>query len=144
MLARANFISRDRRLLNKKLRQTGMDTDARRIATQRVQTLFKLASEAISEDPTLAQRYASLARKIAMAAKLRLSKEYRRQICRHCKSFILPGVNCRVRIKQLREPHAVITCLICGGQMRIPLRKKENQRKREPAPEKPRRPSLRR
>jgi len=104
-----------------------MDADTKRIATQRVQTLFKLASEAIGEDPALAQRYAHLARRIAMAAKLRLPKEHRRQICRHCKSLVLPGVNCRVRVKQRREPHMVITCLVCGGQMRMPLRKKNRK-----------------
>jgi ribonuclease P protein subunit RPR2 len=104
-----------------------MDADTRRIAAQRVQTLFKLANETMREDSALAQRYAGLARKIAMAAKLRLPKEYRRQICRHCKSFTLPGVNCRVRIKQCREPHVVATCLVCGGQMRIPLRRKKEK-----------------
>lgn len=108
-----------------------MDAETRRIATQRVQTLFKLANETIREDSALAQRYAGLARKIAMAAKLRLPKEYRRQICRHCKSFILPGVNCRMRIKQRREPHVVITCLVCSGQMRIPLKKKKERVKNE-------------
>jgi ribonuclease P protein subunit RPR2 len=108
-----------------------MDADTRRIALQRVRTLFSLANETIHEDPALAQRYVSLARKIAMAAKLRLPKEYRRQVCRHCKSFILPGVNCRVRIKQHREPHVVITCLVCNGQTRIPLKEKKEKPRRE-------------
>jgi ribonuclease P protein subunit RPR2 len=108
-----------------------MDADTRRIALQRVRTLFSLASETIHDDSALAQRYVSLARKIAMAAKLRLPKEYRRQVCRHCKSFILPGVNSRVRIQQRREPHVVITCLACGGQTRIPLRKKKEKLERE-------------
>lgn len=106
-----------------------MNPDTRRIATQRVQTLFRLANETISEDPSLAQRYVKIARKIAMAARIHLPKEYRRQVCRHCKSFILPGVNCRVRIKQRREPHVVITCLNCGKQMRMPMRKKKEKLK---------------
>jgi len=104
-----------------------MDASTKQIAKQRIQTLFQLAKETFHEDPALAQRYVNIARKIAMAARIRLPKMYKRQICRHCKSFILPGVNCRVRIKQQREPHVVITCLNCGKQMRIPLkRKKEN------------------
>jgi ribonuclease P protein subunit RPR2 len=102
-----------------------MDDNAKRIAMQRVHVLFNLARETYGRQPALAQRYVDLARKIAMAAKLRLPKGYKRQICRHCKSFILPGVNSRVRIRQRREPHVVITCLNCGKHMRIPLKKRK-------------------
>jgi ribonuclease P protein subunit RPR2 len=105
-----------------------MDEATRRIAKQRIQTLFTLARETYHDNPLLAQRYVDIARRIAMAAKIRLPAEYRRMVCRHCKSFILPGVSCRVRIKQRREPHVVITCLKCGKHMRIPLkRKKRNE-----------------
>jgi ribonuclease P protein subunit RPR2 len=104
-----------------------LDTDTRHIAKHRIHMLFQMAKDTIHEDPALAQRYAHTARKIAMSAKLRLPTEYRRQICRHCKSFILPGVNCRVRIKQSREPHVTITCLNCHKQTRIPLGKKKEQ-----------------
>ncbi|MEM3703453.1 MAG: ribonuclease P [Candidatus Bathyarchaeia archaeon] len=101
-----------------------MNDAVKRIARQRIQKLFLLARKTYHEDPFLAQRYVDIARRIAMAAKIRLPTEYRRMICRHCKSFVLPGVSCRVRIKQLREPHVVITCLRCGKYMRIPLRRK--------------------
>ena len=104
-----------------------MDVATRRMAIQRIRRLFRLAREIVNEDPALAQSYVNMARKVAMTARVRLPKEYRRQVCRHCKSFILPGVNCRVRIKQRREPHLVITCLNCGEQMRIPLRKKKGK-----------------
>ncbi|NIO37591.1 ribonuclease P [Candidatus Bathyarchaeota archaeon] len=104
-----------------------MANKAKHMAIQRIQILFQLATEMIHEDPNLAQRYITIARKVAMAAKVRLPREYRHQICRHCKNFIIPGVNCRVRIKQTREPHIVITCLLCREHMRIPLRKKEEK-----------------
>ncbi|MCJ7425233.1 ribonuclease P [Candidatus Bathyarchaeota archaeon] len=104
-----------------------MDPETRRIAGQRVQVLFRLASETYHADSSLAQRYVSIARKIAMAAKLRLPKEYRCQVCKHCKSFILPGANCRVRIRQRRSPHIAVTCLDCGKQTRIPLERRKNQ-----------------
>lgn len=100
-----------------------MDSDTRAIARRRVQGLFELASKTFHEDPALAQRYVTIARRIAMAAKIRLPTEYRLRVCRHCKSLILPGANCRVRIKQQREPHVAITCLNCGKQMRVPLRR---------------------
>ncbi len=94
----------------------------RKIALERIHRLFKLAREMIHEDPALAQRYVDIARRIAMRVQVRLPVEYRRMVCRHCKGFIVPGVNCRVRIQPRREPHVVITCLRCGGHMRIPLR----------------------
>jgi len=102
----------------------GMDASTKRIAMQRIQTLFHLAKETFDENPHLAQCYVDTARKIAMAAKVRLPRKYKRQICKHCKSFILPGVNCRVRVRQRREPHVVITCFNCGRQTRLPMKKR--------------------
>lgn len=106
--------------------------ETRKIALRRIQTLFNLAEQNIRKEPELAQRYVELARRIAMRTRVRLPTEYRRMICRHCKSFIYPGVNCRVRLQQRREPHMVITCLVCGKQNRILLkpRKKVLRKKR--------------
>ncbi|MGD8505898.1 MAG: ribonuclease P protein component 4 [Candidatus Bathyarchaeota archaeon] len=101
----------------------------KRVAMERIRILFRLAKEAIHEDTGLAQRYVEIARRVAMRTRLHLPAEYRRLICKHCKSFIYPGVNCRVRIQQRREPHLVVTCLSCGKHMRMPLRKK-GERKR--------------
>lgn len=101
------------------------ESDVKRLVARRVEVLFGLARDAIHDDPRLAQRYVGMARKIAMAVKLPLKPELRRQVCRHCKSFILPGVNCRVRVRSERESHVVVTCLNCGGTMRMPLKKKK-------------------
>ena len=78
-------------------------------------------------NPDLSSRYVETARKIAMAARIRLPAKYKRQICRKCNSLLVVGDNCRVRIKQRREPHVVVTCLNCGFQTRIPLRKKKEK-----------------
>lgn len=99
----------------------------KQIALQRIHTLFRLAREVVREDPQLAQRYVEIARKISMRTRVRLPEEYRRLVCRHCKSFILPGVNCRVRIQPRREPHVVVTCLNCGKHTRIPLRSRRKE-----------------
>jgi len=104
-----------------------VDATTKRIAIQRVETLFHLAKEVFDRDPSLAQRYVDIARKVAMAARVRLPEKYRHMVCRHCKSFILPGANCRVRIRQKREPHVVVTCLNCGKHMRIPLKKRKEK-----------------
>ena len=95
------------------------------MAKQRIQILFQQAEEARRENPKLACRYVEVARKIAMAAKIRLPAEYRRRACRKCNALLVPGGNCRVRVKQKREPHLVVTCLACGHQTRVPLRKKK-------------------
>jgi ribonuclease P protein subunit RPR2 len=101
-------------------------SSTKQITLQRIHTLFSLAKEVIHENPELAQRYIQIARKIAMRTRMRLPKEYRSLVCRKCKRFILPGVNCRIRIQQRREPHMVITCLHCDGHSRIPLRGRKN------------------
>jgi ribonuclease P protein subunit RPR2 len=93
-----------------------------KIAKKRIHNLFNLAKKVIHENPDLAQRYVQIARKIAMKTRTKIPKEYRSLICKKCKSFILPGINCRIRIQQNREPHMVITCLSCGGHSRIPLK----------------------
>jgi ribonuclease P protein subunit RPR2 len=59
-----------------------------------------------------------------MAAKIRLPLEFRRRTCKECNTLFVHGVNCRVRIKQKREPHVVVTCLNCGNQTRYMLKKK--------------------
>jgi len=105
--------------------------ETRRIALQRIHFLFSLAKEKIREEPELAQRYVEIARRIAMRTRLRLPVEYRRMVCGHCKSFIYAGVNCRVRAQQRREPHMVITCLVCGKQTRIPLKSKSLKKEKK-------------
>lgn len=96
----------------------------REIALERIKKLFSLAIEMIHERPDLAQRYVEIARRIAMRVKIRLPRETRLLVCRHCKRFIFPGVSSRIRIQPRREPHIVITCLYCGKHMRRPLRRR--------------------
>jgi ribonuclease P protein subunit RPR2 len=100
--------------------------ETKQIALDRIHILFRLARETIHENPDLAQHYVNIARRISMTAKVRLPPECRRQVCRYCKRLILPGVNCRIRLQQLREPHIVVTCLLCGKSARFPLK---NRRK---------------
>jgi ribonuclease P protein subunit RPR2 len=97
----------------------------KKIALERVTALFQLARENIHERPDLAQRYVEVAGKIAMRTRLHLPMEYRLQVCRHCKRFILPGVGARIRVQPRRSPHVVVTCLYCGGTTRILLERKK-------------------
>ena len=98
-------------------------TNVKQIARQRIQILFEQAKKVGRSNPKLAMQYVLSARKIAMAAKIRMPIEFRRETCKECNSLFVQGVNCRVRIKQKREPHVVVTCLNCGNQTRMLLKK---------------------
>jgi ribonuclease P protein subunit RPR2 len=106
-----------------------MKSDAKQIAKQRIQVLFQKAKSVYYDNPQLSSRYVATARKIAMAARIPFPTVYKRQVCKSCHVLLVQGENCRVRIRQEREPHVVITCLSCGCKKRIPLKKKtgENQ-----------------
>ncbi|MCP8304569.1 MAG: RNase P subunit [archaeon] len=80
---------------------------------QRVDILLDNALKNAREDMDLAQRQASIARRLCMKFNIRLPYEKRQLFCRGCKNFIVPGINARVRLKN--KPRAIrITCLECG------------------------------
>jgi ribonuclease P protein subunit RPR2 len=106
-------------------------SNVKQIARQRIQILFEQAKRVRKTDPKLATQYVASARKIAMAAKTRLPIEFRRETCKECNSLFVQGVTCRVRIKQKREPHVVVTCLNCGNQTRILLKRKMEHKELE-------------
>ena len=104
-----------------------MKSNVKQIAQQRIQILFQQAKKVYHDNPQLSSRYIKTARRIAMAAKISMPTLYKRQICKKCNTLLLQGNNCRIRIRQKREPHVVITCLGCGHKTRIPLRKKKEE-----------------
>jgi ribonuclease P protein subunit RPR2 len=106
-------------------------TNVKQIARQRIEILFEQAKKVGRTDSKLAAQYVLSARKIAMAAKIRLPDEFRRETCKECNALFVHGVNCRVRVKQKREPHVVVTCLNCGNQTRMLLREKKEQKELE-------------
>lgn len=99
--------------------------EIKKIALSRIERLFDLAINMLSERPDLSQRYIEIARRISMRTRVRIPREKRMLICRHCKRLIFPGVSSRVRLQHRREPHIVITCLYCGKYMRRPLRRRK-------------------
>jgi ribonuclease P protein subunit RPR2 len=106
-------------------------TSIKQIARQRIAILFEQAKKVGGTDPKLAAEYVLSARRIAMAARIRLPAEFRRETCKECNALFVQGSNCRVRVKQKREPHVVITCLNCGNQTRILLKLKKEQKQIE-------------
>jgi len=92
----------------------------KRLALDRICRLFEKARKVADEDPELAKRYAHIARRISLRTRTSIPDRYKRWICPRCKSFLIPGKNCRVRLRQRREPHLVITCEECGYIQRVP------------------------
>ncbi|MBO4302769.1 ribonuclease P [Methanosarcinaceae archaeon] len=84
---------------------------SRNIAAERIEILFGLASENFSEHPERSQRYASLARLISMHYRVPIPAEHKRRLCRHCYTYLVPGNNCRVRLK---NKCVLVTCFTCG------------------------------
>ena len=89
------------------------------IAKERIKTLFKQAREQFSKNKALSNRYVTLARKLAMKARIRMPKEFKRRYCKHCYKYLQPGVNSRTRT---RDGKVIISCLECKKFMRIPIR----------------------
>ena len=90
------------------------------IALERMEQLFQEAEQAFSVNKALANRYISLARKISMKTKAKIPLKYKRRFCKHCYSYLRPGVNSRIRTGQGK---VIISCFECKKFTRIPLKK---------------------
>lgn len=100
-------------------RPTVSKKQQKEIAKERIKTLFKQAQEVFSKDKGLANRYVTLARKVAMKVRIRIPKELKRKYCKHCYKFLMPGKNSRVRT---RDGKVIISCLECKKFMRIEIK----------------------
>lgn len=98
--------------------------EQRKIALDRIKQLFKEAKSA--KDPKLSNRYVELARKIAMKTKVSIPKELKRQFCKHCHSYLIPGKNCTVRLQKSR---VICTCHNCKKVMRFSYLKEQKQKR---------------
>jgi ribonuclease P protein subunit RPR2 len=99
---------------------------SKKIARERIEVLFCRAREFFFEDPRISDRCVALARHISMRHRVRIDRLLRKQFCRHCYRFLVPGQNVRVRITRGK---VIMTCLSCGRQMRIPVKKRHESRK---------------
>lgn len=92
----------------------------KRIAAKRIQRLLRLAERVAHEKLHYANRYVELARKISMRYNVRIPKHLKRRFCKHCYTYLVPGKNCRVRLRSNRFPHVTITCYNCLKITRYP------------------------
>lgn len=95
--------------------------NSKEIAMKRIQQLFKEAESIFKENKNLSNRYVQLARKIAMKVRIIIPRELKRKYCKHCYSYLKPGVNCRVRNYKSR---IVYYCENCKKYMRFVIKKK--------------------
>jgi ribonuclease P protein subunit RPR2 len=100
------------------MKERSRTPQTKKIARERIAILFMLARAAFSSHPERSNRYVELARRIAMRQRIRIDREFRREFCRHCSSFLVPGRTSRVRV---RGRHVVVTCLCCKQRRRYPL-----------------------
>jgi len=113
--------------MSKKFARQREQREKRRIAGERIDVLFNLAERVFPYSPDLANRYVEIALAVQQKARIRLPRKWKRRYCRKCHSFLVPGVNARVR---LRNGHVVIKCLECGHISRYPyIREQKIKRK---------------
>ena len=97
----------------------------KKLAKNHIKDIFKLAS-----DPNTSQedkdQYVKQARKTAMKVRLKVPKEYKRQYCKHCNTYLTPEKNQRVRV---RNKKVIILCKSCKKFTRIPITKKKTKKK---------------
>lgn len=98
----------------------------REIAKARAVKYINMADEVFLHDKKLADRYVSLARSTAMKYQVTIPRDYKRKFCRHCHSYLRPGINLRVRMAKGKR-HAVYYCLECRKHMRLGIGKKDRK-----------------
>ena len=94
------------------------------IAKERISILFNLAEKMFKENKKYSNRYVELARKIGMRYNVKIPKELKRKFCKHCKSYLVSGVN-SVHRTNPKEKAVEVSCKECGEKMRFPYRKEK-------------------
>jgi len=90
------------------------------ILLSRIRSLLEMAEAEARRRPELSDRYVRLAWKIKTRHALHLPAEIRRKFCKRCFVVWVPGLTCRVRLK---DRMLTLTCLRCGRVIRVPYKK---------------------
>ena len=99
-----------------KRRHKSKPLSQQKLVKGRISTLFKQADEAYKEKPALAHRYVTLARKLSMKYKVKLTSAQKRKFCSHCYKYL------RSRVR-LRDKKLVYYCPYCKRYSRVPYKK---------------------
>lgn len=97
-------------------------------AREQLPKLFDNAKSIFKEDKKKANDYVRKARNLAMKYRIRLPKELKMRFCKHCYSYTVPGVNCRVRNDKGR---VVYFCEECKHYTRYPYIKEQKEKRKK-------------
>jgi len=95
-----------------------MKPSKKQIGLERMTILIQNALSNAKSNPSLAQRQASLAKKISTKYRIRMPYHLRMNFCKNCKKFIAPGVNARFRLGRSSVKSIRITCDFCNHTYR--------------------------
>jgi len=101
------------------------NSQVRGIARKRMEVLVSLSEkEALGGNMERAKRYMTIARRISGRNKVPMPE--RASYCRRCSTPLIPGLNCRVR---LRNQRVGTHCLVCDAVRRTPYVKEMEERR---------------
>ncbi|HET8720245.1 MAG TPA: RNase P subunit [Candidatus Nitrosotenuis sp.] len=95
-----------------------MRNNPKQIALERIEILITEAIKNAKKNPHLAQKQAGLAKKISSKYRVRLPPQTRMHFCKKCKMFLVPNINCRVRLGRSALKSLRITCGFCNHTYR--------------------------
>lgn len=96
--------------------------DVRKIGSERVSILVRLADEAVrAGKDDRARRYVELARAICGKAQIDMPRDFR--YCKKCLLPMVPGINCRVRLNGSK----LTSGCPCGEVWRMPYLKEQRK-----------------
>ena len=101
----------------------------REMVLERIRILFGQAEKSFKSHPERSRRYVEMALKLSTRYNVRLPPGIKRRFCSSCKSFLVPGVNSRVRTSPSQRA-VILTCKECGHVTRHPYRR---EKARKPA-----------
>ncbi len=85
-------------------------------AVQQIKEFFLQAEMVARNNPISAQKLIWQAYKLALKTRTKIPKVLKRQFCKHCFQYFVPGKTYRVRTTGKTVTY---TCLNCGKWMRI-------------------------
>jgi ribonuclease P protein subunit RPR2 len=97
-------------------------SEAKRLARARIKLLWEQASEIAKGDPDGARQRMQVASRLAKKVRIKVPRDIKRKICRRCGIVLIPGENCRVRLRNNRSKHLTVTCTSCGNITRFYVR----------------------
>jgi ribonuclease P protein subunit RPR2 len=106
-------------------RRASPKAEIRRLAQDRIEILWNQSLSVVKTKPELARRWMIIAKALGQRARVKIPRNIRRRICKGCGSVLIPGENCRVRLRHNRSTHVSVTCFNCGTIRRFPVEQED-------------------